>query len=333
VAPARNSSSATAGSPDLNLGKPIIHVVAGILRDNDGRVLLTQRPSGKHLAGLWEFPGGKREPGESSEDALRRELHEEIGIDVGAMRRVICFPWDYAEKSIFLDVYDIADFSGIPHGREGQALRWEYPDDLLNIPVPAADVSIVSALRLPDRYAITPEPHGHIDAFLAQLGNALQTGIKLVQLRCKHMPTEALSTLAAQALAIIRRHDARLMLSGNVDVVRHLQLDGIHLPAAELMRCTQRPLDRPSLVGASCHDAAELDHAVRIGADFAVLGPVTQTDSHPNVQPLGWSKFSELCMNLPMPVYALGGMAASDLPQALNARAQGIAGISAFWDI
>jgi 8-oxo-dGTP diphosphatase len=310
-----------------------IHVVAGIVRDREGRILLTQRPPGKHLAGLWEFPGGKRESGELPQDALRRELHEEIGIDAGAMRRIICFPWDYEEKSIFLDVYDVADFSGIAHGREGQEIRWERPDDLSDIPMPPADVPIVAALRLPDRYAITPEPSGNSTSFLATLENVLRTGVKLVQLRSKHMPSQALATLAAQALAITRRHDARLILNGNGDVVRRLRLDGIHLSAAELMRCTQRSLDRSFLIGASCHNTAELDHAVQIGADFAVLGPVTPTNSHPNAKPLGWPSFSELCKNLTLPIYALGGMASADLPEALESRAQGIAGISAFWNI
>jgi 8-oxo-dGTP diphosphatase len=313
--------------------KPVIHVVAGILHDRQGRILLTQRPPGKHLAGLWEFPGGKCEPGESPQDALRRELHEEIGIDVSAMRRIISFPWNYAEKSIFLDVYDIADFSGIPHGRERQEIRWEHPDDLPNIPMPPADVPIIAALRLPDRYAITPEPSGSNSDFLATLENVLRTGVKLVQLRSKHMPSEALATLSAQALAITRRHDARLMLNGYVELVKRLRFDGAHLSASELMRCTQRPLDRSFLIGTSCHNAAELDHAVRIGADFAVLGPVKLTTSHPNAKPLGWSNFSELCKDMPLPIYALGGMTSVDLPKALDMRAQGIAGISAFWNV
>jgi 8-oxo-dGTP diphosphatase len=310
-----------------------IHVVAGIIRDREGRILLTQRPPGKHLAGLWEFPGGKRESGESPQDALRRELHEEIGIDAKPTRRLICFPWDYAEKSIFLDVYDIAEFSGIAHGREGQAMRWEYPDDLRKISMPAADVPIVSALRLPNRYAITPEPSADIERFLAKLENVLQAGIKLVQLRSKYMAPDALSILATQALALARRYGARLMLNGNIDVAKRVLLDGIHLSSTQLMKCDRRPLDRPLLVGASCHDVAELEHAVGIGADFAVLGPVMPTNSHPNAQPLGWSKFSELCMNLPLPIYALGGMASGDLPQALDTRAQGIAGISMFWNV
>lgn len=330
---ARNSSSVTAGSPDLNLQNPAIHVVAGVIRDKEGRILLTQRPPGKHLAGLWEFPGGKRESGESPETALRRELQEEIGIEAGSLRRIICYPWKYAEKSIFLDVYNIVDFSGAPHGREGQAVRWEYPDDLPKIPMPAADVPIVAALRLPDRYAITPEPRGDSPGFLAELENVLRTGIKLIQLRSKRMSIESLSTLAASTLALTRRYDARLILNGNSDLVRHLKIDGVHLSSTQLMKSMQRPLDHTFWIGASCHNADELEHAVQIGVDFAVLGPVKQTNSHPNTEPLGWANFSELCINLPLPVYALGGMISNDMPKAFDSRAQGIAGISMFRNV
>ena len=309
-----------------------IHVVAGVIRDGDGRVLLTQRPPGKHLAGLWEFPGGKREPGESPEDALRRELHEEIGIAAGALHRVICFPWDYAEKSIFLDVYEIVDFCGLPHGREGQAIRWELPDDLQAIPMPSADAPVVSALRLPERYAITPEPDGNEAAFLASFEIALQGGLKLVQLRSKRLKADALVALASKALGICRNYGARLVLNGHPELAVRARLDGVHLPSAELMKCARRPLELASWVGASCHNTEELKHAASIGADFAVLGPVMPTLSHPNGETLGWTRFSELCMNLPMPIYALGGVGSEDLPTAFGARAQGIAGISAFWN-
>src|SRR5215468_605564 len=103
----------------------MIHVVAGILRDEHGRVLLAQRPQGKHLAGLWEFPGGKCEPDEAPAAALRRELHEELGVEIGATEKLIAVPWRYAEKAVRLDVYLVHDFAGTPHGREGQSLRWE----------------------------------------------------------------------------------------------------------------------------------------------------------------------------------------------------------------
>jgi 8-oxo-dGTP diphosphatase len=313
--------------------RKIIHVVAGVIRDRDGKILLTERPPGKHLAGLWEFPGGKREIGETPEQALRRELHEEIGVDAGAMRRLIGFPWNYSEKSIFLDVYDVVDFIGVPHGKEGQSLRWEFSDALPAISMPAADVAIVNALRLPDRYAISPEPANDVDAFLEQLERTLAAEFRLVQIRAKTLPRDALSDLAARALPLARTAGAKLLLNGHIDLVEELKLDGVHLPAADIASLRARPLDRSFLIGASCHNAAEIFRALEIGADFAVLGPVNPTSSHDAQPSLGWDRFAEIVRDVALPVYALGGVSLSDLPNALNARAQGVAGISRFWKV
>src|SRR5689334_509052 len=101
-----------------------LHVVAGVLVDGADRVLLAQRPAHKDLAGSWEFPGGKCEPGETAADALRRELHEELGIELDAIEPLIAVPWDYGNKPFVLDVQRVRDYRGAPHGREGQALRW-----------------------------------------------------------------------------------------------------------------------------------------------------------------------------------------------------------------
>ena len=311
--------------------RKIIHVVAGVLRDPDGRILLTERPPGRHLAGLWEFPGGKRESGETPQQALRRELHEEIGIEAGAMRRLIGFPWHYAEKSIYLDVYNVADFTGEPHGREGQALRWEFADGLPRIAMPAADVAVVNALRLPDRYAITPEPTRDLETFLRQFERTLTAGIRLIQLRAKTLERDALIEVASRAQALAKRANAKILLNGHVDIVEMLRLDGVHLPAADVAALRARPVDRSFLFGVSCHGDEEIARAISFDADFAVLGPVNPTRSHTQQPAIGWERFEALVRDASLPVYALGGMEDSDLPRALTSRAQGIAAISGFW--
>jgi 8-oxo-dGTP diphosphatase len=311
--------------------RKVIHVVAGVLRGHDGKILLTERPPGKHLAGLWEFPGGKREDGETPEQALRRELHEEIGVDAGAMRRLIGFPWHYAEKSIYLDVYDVAAFAGEPHGKEGQELRWEFADELPHVAMPAADVAIVNALRLPDRYAITPEPARDVDVFLREFECTLAAGVSLIQLRAKTLDRDALKEVALHARRLARTAGAKLLLNGHIDLVQALQLDGIHLPAADAAALRARPLDHSFLIGASCHSVEEIQHAVEIGVDFAVLGAVKPTQSHVGHTVIGWDHFANAVRDIALPIYALGGLSQEDLPQALNSRAQGIAGISGFW--
>jgi 8-oxo-dGTP diphosphatase len=307
-----------------------VHVVAGILRDAHGRVLLAQRPHGKHLAGLWEFPGGKCEPGESPEQALRRELHEEIGVQIGAISRLIAVPWCYPQKSILLDVYEIADYAGNVHGREAQALQWVRIEDLPEIPMPPADRPVMAALRLPPHYVISGEPGAGPVAFLDALRTVLDAGEKCVQLRSKHLPQQALRELGQGANALTRSSGAQLLLNDDAALAQELGC-GVHLPAIRLMQLERRPLPAEFLVAASCHDERELEQASVIGVDFAVLGPVRPTPSHPHAAPLGWERFAQLCAQAPFPVYALGGMTPRDFSQARAAGAQGVAGISGFW--
>ena len=309
----------------------MIHVVAGILIDPQGRVLVTQRPHGKHLAGTWEFPGGKIESGEIAHMALRRELREELGVEIGAIEPLIGVPWQYPQKSIFLDAYRVLDYSGTPQGREGQALDWRSADDLCGVNMPPPDRPIVNALRLPPFYAITPEPGDDDAAFLARIDQALASGVSLLQLRAKHLSRTRLRSLARETQARAGASSARVLLNGNLDIALELGLDGVQLPAAELLQLKERPIGRERWLAVSCHDARELAHAALIGVDFVVLGPVQATRSHPDTAVLGWQRFSELCAAVPLPIYALGGLAREDLGIARSVGAQGVAGISAFF--
>jgi 8-oxo-dGTP diphosphatase len=122
-----------------------IHVVAGVLRDARGRILLARRTEGRELAGLWEFPGGKVEPGETPEDALVRELREELGVDATVGAPVACVPLETPGRRLVLDVRDVA-FTGQPRGLEGQALAWVPLRKLADYPMPPADLPVVEAL-------------------------------------------------------------------------------------------------------------------------------------------------------------------------------------------
>lgn len=124
----------------------LIHVVAAALVGSDGRVLLAQRPPGKALAGMWEFPGGKLEPGESPEAALVRELDEELGITATALEPFTFCSFVYPEFHLVMLLYWCRQWQGEPHGRDGQALRWERPNAMATLPMPPADVPLVEAL-------------------------------------------------------------------------------------------------------------------------------------------------------------------------------------------
>lgn len=124
-------------------------VSAVALIDSDGRVLLAQRPEGKSLAGLWEFPGGKVESGETPEGALIRELQEELGIDTWAscLAPLSFASHSYADFHLLMPLFACRKWAGTPQSREGQALKWVHARDLKDYPMPAADVPLIPILR------------------------------------------------------------------------------------------------------------------------------------------------------------------------------------------
>jgi mutator protein MutT len=135
----------------LELPPQSIHVVAGVVIDGHGRVLIAQRPAGKHLAGSWEFPGGKLEPGEARASGLARELREEIGIEIRQPRPLIRLRHRYSYGEVLLDVWVVRRYSGGPRSLDGQQLRWLRRGDLASADLLPADRPIAAALRLPER--------------------------------------------------------------------------------------------------------------------------------------------------------------------------------------
>jgi 8-oxo-dGTP diphosphatase len=319
-----------------------LHVVAGVLRDARGRVLLAQRPPGKAHAGLWEFPGGKLEPGEEALAALSRELDEELGLEVLAARPLIAIP----NGRILLDVWEVPDFGGRLQAREGQALAWIDPAAIDVTTMPPADRPVVTALRLPSTYLVTPAIETDDDAFVAGGGGrrppgggggaqrverALDEGVRLVQLRQPTIARTRIAALARRMQAACAARGARLLVHADFALAEVLGLDGVHLPARVARGLERRPLPAHRLVGVSCHDAAELAHAARIGADFATLSPLRATTSHPGVQPLGWDTARSLVAAAQLPVYVLGGLVRTDIASARALGAQGIAAIGGLW--
>ena len=125
----------------------VIRVVAAALYDAQGRVLLAERPAGKHMAGRWEFPGGKIEPGESERQALARELHEELGIEVSDAHRVLVLRHDYAERRVEISMWVVERYAGEPRGLDGQRLKWVAPERLPDEDVLEADRPFIEALQ------------------------------------------------------------------------------------------------------------------------------------------------------------------------------------------
>jgi len=307
-----------------------VHVVAAVLRDARGRVLLARRTAGRDLAGAWEFPGGKVEPGETARQALDRELDEELGIRVLDAAPLIRVPQAYPTKRIVLNVHTVGSFEGTPRGRERQALAWAPLEKLLSYPMPPADRPVVAALTSPGRYLVSPETVEPL-AFLARLDRALAAGIRRVQLRVRGLAASQTADLARQAASRCQSHGAELLVNGEPGLAADLGL-GLHLPARELMALSVRPtVAEGRRVAASCHDAEELARAEQLGVDFAVLGPVRATESHPGAPALGWDRFALLREGVSLPIYAIGGMKPGDVATARRHGAQGVAGIRGLW--
>jgi 8-oxo-dGTP diphosphatase len=307
-----------------------IHVAAGALLDTAGRVLVTQRPPDVHQGGLWEFPGGKLEPGEPVRTALARELRGELGVEVRAARPLIRVHHDYGDRHVLLDVFLVTDFAGTPRGLERQPLDWLAPEAMDAARFPAADRPIINALRLPERYLITDSVPVAEAAFLGRLRAALAAGVRMVQLRRHDLDDNGYARLAESVLPLCRAAGARLVLNRAPERIRHLDADGLHLRAAALAQLRERPGGCP-LVGASCHDAADLRRAAALGLDYALLGPVLPTTTHPGAKVLGWDGFAALADQAGLPVFALGGMQPSDLAASFAHGAQGIAAIRGLW--
>ncbi|PKM34125.1 MAG: DNA mismatch repair protein MutT [Gammaproteobacteria bacterium HGW-Gammaproteobacteria-10] len=305
----------------------VLEVAVGAVVDRNGKVLIAKRPDDKHQGGLWEFPGGKIEPGETQRRALDRELHEELAIDVKTATPLITIHHDYPDLSVRLKVWRIDRFEGDPHGREGQAVEWVAPTDLQNYSFPAANRPIVTALRLPPFYAILDDSTP--SALCSNLNKILANGVTLIQLRLKTLTTGEAAEFIARSIPLCRRHGASLLLNSAVSGVEASAVDGLHLTGRDLMAFGERP-DCQGWLAASCHNEAELRHAESIGVDFAVLAPVLPTATHPGADILGWQGFKKLAETANIPVFGLGGLSAGDLARVREAGGQGVAGIRAF---
>lgn len=306
-----------------------LEVAAGVIWNAEGdRVLIARRPEGVHQGGLWEFPGGKIETGESVQDALTRELREEIGIGVRSASPLITLLHDYPDRSVRLHILEVRDFSGEPLGAEGQPVRWVAPNDLDAYPFPAANDPIRRAVQLPAWYPILDIDEHPPERLISTLRAWSTGGVRLLRFRTASEKTDRCDLEGllreANALGMAVMADTAGCLRG----IRDAQ--GLHLRSWELPSCTHRPVSKEQWLAASCHDEEDLAHAARIGVDFAVLGPVFSTASHPGAPFLGWAAFHRLMEPVSFPVYALGGVGLHQVETARGHGAQGISGIRTF---
>lgn len=252
-----------------------VRVVAGVIRDPRGRVLLTRRTARSDFAGLWEFPGGKCQAGESARQALTRELSEELGISAHIGPWLITVPWHSQTRRIELDVWSVASWRGSPRGQEGQALAWVEPERLNRYAMPPADRPVVGALCQPAY--LWQMTHWPADqqvwlAFLEQFVDLPVTWLRLPAMEhpCAHLPwmCQAVQTKPRY------RQKIQLLLTGDIRQADQWHV-GVHLSAQQARRLGQRPLAMECPVGMTCHHLDDLYHAQQLACDYAVFCPLT----------------------------------------------------------
>lgn len=311
------------------MSEGILRVAAAVVVRPDGQVLLAQRPAGKAYAGYWEFPGGKLESGETPRHALDRELAEELGLTVRRAAPWIVQRYRYPHAHVELHFFRVFEWEGEPVGHDGQAFAWQWPGRFDVAPLLPANTRVLRALLLPPVYGITMAGELGEPAFLARAEAALDGGLRLLQLREKDWPPVRQRALADALLALARPRGAKVLLNGDTQRARAWGCDGVHWTAAALAAATTRP--EGLLCAASCHTRADIDRAGRLELDFAVLGPVRPTPSHPGARALGWDGFAAIAAEAPLPIFALGGLVRGDLDVALASGAHGVALRRAAW--
>jgi 8-oxo-dGTP diphosphatase len=304
-----------------------LQVAVGVVKNPEGKILISLRHAELHQGGLWEFPGGKVEASETAESALARELKEELNIDVTAASPLITILHRYPDRFVQLNVFLVEQFSGEAKSLEGQPFKWVAPYELGQYAFPAANQPIITAVKLPPYYAILDDADE--DLLLPNLQKILNRGIKLIQARLKNLSPAAVAAFIEQAYPLCKQQQAVLLMNSAVDY--SAEVDGIHLTSRDLMALTARP-ENIKWLAASCHNLGQLQQAQKIGVDFVVLAPVLPTQTHPGAAVLGWEQFAELVAEVNLPVYALGGMTKSSLITARQHGGQGIAAIRAFLD-
>ena len=308
-----------------------IDVAAGVIFRADGRFLLGRRAPGSFYPGYWEFPGGKVEPEESPAEALCRELNEELGLRVERL-----YPWlvrthTYEHARVRLHFFEVVQWQGEVRTRVHDALDWVMPaSPEMPAPMLPANGPILKALALPRRMGITHAAAMGVEPQLAALDHALQTGLRLVLIRENALPMPARRTFTKEAVRRAHAAGALAVVNGEPEWAHEAGADGLHLTAARLMASHSRP--DFAWTGASCHTRAELEHAAALGLDYALLGAVKHTATHPDGETLGWEGFTARVSKLPLPVFALGGLEEGDMETARLSGAHGIAAIRSAWN-
>ena len=339
--------------------KKFVHVAVGVIFDSapenisagKSKILIAKRADHQHQGGLWEFPGGKVELGESIQVALQRELEEELGLQSSAddMQPLISIPFHYPDKSVLLDVWavynateflktddiELFDFKNSKLvGKEGQPLVWVEHSELANYEFPAANKAIIDALLLPPKIAISQDS-SNPDIILSQVANTLKNHSNIwIQLRVPSLGQLQYTQLAMKLYGICHEAGSKLIWNCPLEWYQVAFADGLHLSNKNSLNsgldtANERPIPANQWLSMACHNLTELEVAQNI-ADYVLVSPVHETTTHPQANALTWSGFKVITDQARIPCYALGGVTMSESQTCIQFGGQGIAGIRCF---
>ncbi|RAU17909.1 pyrophosphohydrolase [Nitrincola tibetensis] len=310
--------------------KSLIHVMVGVIRNDQGQILIALRPKNRHQGGLWEFPGGKVEGDEPPYQALVRELSEELGLLVHEATPLIRIPYHYDDCSVLLDVWDVNRFTGEAKGMEGQEIRWVDLNHLNDYSFPAANVPILSAVRLPTQIAITGDA-ANKDEFCSKVQLMLERGCRWILLRDHSLSKRDFADVFHSVKPMCDAHKAILQVNTSLSLANELNAQALHLTESRLTELMGRRAFNGQWLSAACHSPDALQLAQSKGCDFVFLSPVKATATHPEQAGIGWHRFHQWVSDVTLPVYALGGVSQLDFQKVREEGGQGVASISAFW--
>lgn len=312
--------------------KPRIDVAVAVVFNAQGQVLWACRPEGKPYAGYWEFPGGKVEANESVWHALVRELKEELDITATQGGPWFLIEHDYEHANVRLHLYRVWAFEGSPRSLEQQAFTWASLDSSDLSPILPATEPLLPKLAQPTLMALSNYSAG-FDACANRLERALESlhTPVYVQFREKALKGDALIRAYEHCYALCQKTGQTMLLNSESWLSLRESLEALpcplHLTEAHLHSGEFADLQ---CAGASVHSAASLAVAADRGLSYAVLGAVYSTPSHPGQAGMGWSRFQTLTQVARLPVFAIGGLSASDFRIAQGHGAHGVAMLSHF---
>jgi len=240
-----------------------IDVVAGVIRGSDERILICLRPRRLHQGGLWEFPGGKRESGESRLAALARELREEIGIELRRATPLLRLKHDYGDKIVSLDVWDVTAWDGSASGLEGQELQWVDVSVLPRFDFPAANATIIAAARLPRVMLVADWTHLSADRHLRALERHLQAGCRLAVV--PYSP-HGCANFASRAADLATRYAAEFHFFGAPAETQRYPGLHVRLPGSQ-----STPIPSGRVLSATVGTLEDFRLAESAGAEWIVL--------------------------------------------------------------